>query len=123
MALKTYIWALRLLSLFSLIGFYFVAIYVDPEVSGVPGKVVFFLSLGFSLSGLFSLFLFFLRRKTLGEDTAWNNANLSLRQGILLSFLVLGLLVLQSFRILVWWDGLLAVAAVFLIELYFLSRG
>jgi len=47
---------------------------------------------------------------------------LSLRQGMLLSLLACGLLFLQSFRILVWWDGLLLLAGIFLIELYFLNK-
>jgi hypothetical protein len=67
--------------------------------------------------------MLFIRRKTLGEEAAQSNAGLSLRQGILLAILVIALLVLQSFRMLVWWDGLLVLAGVILIELYFLSRG
>ena len=50
------------------------------------------------------------------------NVALSFRQGILLALLAVGLLILQSFRMLVWWDALLVVAGVFLIELYFLSK-
>jgi hypothetical protein len=49
------------------------------------------------------------------------NIILSLRQGILLALLATSLLVLQGLRMLLWWDGLLIVAGIFLIELYFLS--
>ncbi|MCX6763190.1 MAG: hypothetical protein NTZ97_00430 [Candidatus Moranbacteria bacterium] len=56
------------------------------------------------------------------KDTAISNVSLSLRQGILLALLAVGLLALQSFRMLVWWDGLFLLAGIFLIELYFLSR-
>jgi hypothetical protein len=96
--------------------------YLDPDVSGIPGKILFYSTLGIFLSGLFGLFLLFVRRKTLGEEVVKQNVGLSLRQGILLSILVISLFILQSFRMLLWWDGLLVVAGIFLVELYFLSR-
>jgi hypothetical protein len=123
MTLKAYIWAMRLLVLVSFAALLAVLTYVDPEASGMPGKLIFYVVLGFFLSGFLGLFMLFIRRKTLGEEAAQSNAGLSLRQGILLAILVIALLVLQSFRMLVWWDGLLVLAGVILIELYFLSRG
>ncbi len=56
------------------------------------------------------------------SETAFYNVGLSFRQGVLLSMLCVGLLILQGLRMLVWWDGLLLVGGVFLIEFYFLSR-
>ena len=50
-----------------------------------------------------------------------SNIILSFRQGILVALLATSLLVLQGLRILLWWDGLLLVAGIFLIELYFIS--
>lgn len=122
MTLKAYIWLLRLLSLISLAAWILVINYLDPNASGTPGRLLFYSTLGIFLSGLFGLFLLFIRRKTLGEETVRENVGLSLRQGILLSLLIICLLILQSLRMLVWWDGLLVVAGVFLIELYFLSK-
>jgi len=96
--------------------------YIDPNSGGVIGKLLFYLVLFFFSSGLFSLILLWLRRKIISEETAFSNVGLSFRQGILLALLISGLMVMQSFRILVWWDGLLLLAGIFLIELYFLSR-
>jgi hypothetical protein len=122
MTLKAYIWVMRLFSLVSLIVFGLVLAYVDPEASALPGKLIFYFSLLLFLSSFLSLFLLFVRRKTLGEESAMDSSGLSLRQGILLAVLVISLLILQSFRMLIWWDSLLVVAGIFLIELYFLSR-
>ncbi len=113
---------MRLLAFLSLLAFGAVLIYVNPEETGAGGKAIFYLTLGLFLGGFLNMFLLLLRRKMIGNDVAIENAGLSFRQGFLLSILVIGLLILQSFRMLVWWDGLLAVAAVFLVELYFLSR-
>jgi len=83
---------------------------------------LFYLAVFFVLSGIFNLILLFIRRIFLGHEMAVENIELSFRQGILLAIIAIGILILQSYQMLVWWDALLVVAGVFLIELYFLSR-
>jgi len=122
MKLKSYVWGIALASLILLIASYLIAENVDPTKSGMVGKALFYLVLFFFLSGLFNLLLLGARRIFLGSEMAFHGINLSLRQGILLSVLAVALLILQSFRILFWWDGLLVLAGIFLAELYFLSR-
>ncbi len=122
MTLRSYIWGLRIINLISLSALALVIIFIDPEKSGVLGIAIFYAVLFFALSGLFNLILLWIRRSTLGSEAAFSSVNLSFRQGILLAIFVVGLLILQSFRILVWWDGLLLLGGVFLVELYFLSR-
>ena len=113
---------MRLAALFSFIGLGFVINYVDPEKSGEAGKVLFYLTLFFFLSSFFNLLLIWIRKKALGKEAISLNISLSFRQGVLLAIFVVGLLVLQSMRMLIWWDGLLLLAGIFIIELYFLSR-
>ena len=50
------------------------------------------------------------------------SVGVSFRQGALIAIAVCALLILQSFRLLVWWDGGIIVAGILLIELWFLSR-
>ncbi|MFA6383609.1 MAG: hypothetical protein WCX17_04280 [Parcubacteria group bacterium] len=113
---------MRIVTLFSIIALVLVVNYVDPEAAGIIGKALFFLILFFALSGLFNLILLWFRRKITHSENAHAQVGLSFRQGLLLSVLATGLLLMQSFRVLVWWDGLLLLAGIFLIELYFLSR-
>jgi hypothetical protein len=122
MTLKAYIWGMRIITLLSLSAFGIVIAYIDPEKSGPMGITLFYLATFFLLSSGFNLFLLFARKKLLGTELAAASVGLSFRQGILLSGIVLGILILQNFRILIWWDALLVIAGVFLIELYFLSR-
>lgn len=122
MTLRTYVWGISIITLFSFIALAGVIIYVDPEKSGVAGKAIFYLVFLFFLSGFLNLILIWLRKKMIGRDVIAANLSLSLRQGILLAILAIGILILQGMRVLVWWDGLLLVAGVFLIELYFLSK-
>jgi hypothetical protein len=122
MTLKSYVWGMRIVTLFSIVALFLAINYLDPESSGTAGKILFYLVLFFVLSGFFNLFLLWLRRNMTTSETAFYNVGLSFRQGVLLALLFIGLLILQSFRVLVWWDGLLLLAGIFLVELYFLSK-
>jgi hypothetical protein len=109
-------------ALLALVAFIFVVRLVDYDSSGLAGKLLFFGSLFFALSGFFNLLLLWLRKKQVDADNAFSNVGLSFRQGMLLALFAVGLLILQSLRILIWWDGLLLLAGIFLIELYFVSK-
>lgn len=122
MTLRFYIWGISIITLFSFIALLGVIIYIDPDKSGLAGKAIFYAVLLFFLSGFLNLLLLWLRKKILGKGSVAINIGLSLRQGFLLAILTLGILIMQGMRVLAWWDGLLLVAGVFLIELYFLSR-
>lgn len=122
MTLKSYLWGLRISAIISLLGFGLIVYSVDPQKSGILGQFLFYLSLFFFLSGVFILFFTRIRKASIEEETSLAYLGLSFRQGILLALLAIVLLAMQSFRVLTWWDGLLATAAVFLAELYFLSE-
>lgn len=108
--------------IFSIITLASIVNYVDPETTGLIGKVLFYVVLFFALSSLFDLILLWLRRKITTSENAFANVRLSFRQGSLLAIFIIGLLIMQSLRVLVWWDGLLLLVGIFITELYFLSR-
>lgn len=122
MTLRSYIWGMRFLSLLFLAVLGAVIFYVDPQDSGSTGIILFYLSAFFAFSAIFNLALLFLRKKFLSEEEVAGSVGLNFRQGILLSVLAVGIILFQGFRILVWWDALFLVVAVFLAELFFLSR-
>jgi hypothetical protein len=122
MSLKAYIWGICMLTLLSLSAFVAVIRFVDPDNSGAVGRVLFYLSAFFFLSGFFNLLLLQLRKKNVNAENSFSNISLSFRQGILLAIFSVGILILQSFRVLIWWDGLLLMFGIFIIELYFVSR-
>ncbi len=122
MTLRTYLWVVKIVTLFSFMALSAVVYFIDPERTGWAGKAIFYLVLFFALSGLLNLILTKLRNIWGGEKTVILNINLSFRQSVLLSAILIGLLLLQGLQILVWWTGLLLVSSIFLVELYFLSR-
>ncbi|HCP08591.1 MAG TPA: hypothetical protein DIT25_02215 [Candidatus Moranbacteria bacterium] len=113
---------MRIVTLFSIIALILIVKFVDPETSGLIGKLLFYLVFLVAFTGIFNLTLLWFRRKMTDAETAHINVGLSFRQGLLLALFATGILLMQSFRVLVWWDGLLLLAGIFLIELYFLSR-
>jgi len=123
MTLKSYLWGMRASTLLALTGYLFVVFRIDPEKSGMAGQLLFYGSMFLFFSGLFIIFFTWLgNKKENGENVNIEHISMSFRQGTLLSFLILILLFFQQKGILTWWDGLLAIAGVFLIELYFLSH-
>lgn len=117
---RGYLWLVRIIGIIALSALVFIIMKMEPE-KDIWVKVFFYLAFFFSLSSVFNLFLLRLRRSLMRGELVGENIILSLRQGTLLALLATSLLVLQGLRMLLWWDGLLTVAGVFLIELYFLS--
>ena len=122
MTLKSYLVGIKISTLAALAGWGLVIYYIDPEKTGIIGASVFYLSAFLSFSGIAILFLTWTRKIYSGSNFAFSHVGMSFRQGILLALLVVVLMILQSFKMLVWWDGLLVTAGIFLVELYFLSR-
>ncbi|MDD3487630.1 MAG: hypothetical protein PHF35_04640 [Candidatus Moranbacteria bacterium] len=122
MTIRTYLWGMRLLVLIALVALVLVVYLVSPNQGGILAQVLFYVSLFFFLTGTTTLFLFWARRMFSKENSGAIHVGISFREGALVALAVCVLLVLQSFRWLVWWDGGIVVAGVFLAELWFLSR-
>lgn len=129
---KSLLWILRIIALLTLSGVVYFVFYKSPYKSqGISDLatwdiILFEIILFLFLSAIFSIFLFWVRRigrKGLVKSSEFFILGMiSVRQGILLAFCAIIFLVLQSFNILTWWDGLLAIGAILMLELYFLVR-
>jgi hypothetical protein len=118
MTLKSYLWGIRISTILSFVALVLVIFDIDPEKAGVAGQLFFYASALLFLSGFFVLLFTWLKEKIEGEA----HVGVSFRQGILMALLTIVLLIFQQNRILTWWDGALVVAAILLIELYFLTK-
>ena len=122
MTIRSYLWGMRFCSLVALAALVSVVYFVNPTSDAVLGQTLFYISLFFSITGIATLFLFWLRRTFSKNKEVQENVGVSFRQGALVAISVCALLILQSFRLLVWWDGGMIVVMILLIELWFLSR-
>lgn len=122
MTIQSYLWGMRLCTLAALAALGLVVFFVNPAADGLLGQTMFFTGLFFFTTGIATLFLFWLRRTFSKNSELEASIGISFRQGALVALAVCALFLLQSFRLLVWWDGGIVVVGILLIELWFLSR-
>lgn len=88
----------------------------DPTALTIPGRTLFFCSLWALVASLVSLILLSLARRFLDERATEAYVLSAFRQSGLVASLVTGIASAQFFRLLTWWNALLFLALVLLIE-------
>lgn len=78
--------------------------------------MLFFASLFAVLTGTLTLSVTWTYRKALGENGAAHHLGSAFRQALLLALYVIGIVFFQYAGILVWWDALLWLAVILLLE-------
>lgn len=116
MSLSFYLWGVRLFTVCAFFASLGVVIAINPEETGSVGRGLFFVSLFAVLTGVLTLFVTWTYRKALGESRTVHHLGSAFRQALLLSLYALGIVFFQYAGILVWWDALLLLAVMLLIE-------
>lgn len=132
MTYRKYLFILTGTALVGWISFLLVIFRLDPCTA--PGKItichsasalaliLFFTSAFFALTATFTLLGFGLRLWLHQYEIYLDHLNISLRQGLLLTFCTLAAAALLLLNALTWWSGLVLIAIILLLELYF-TRG
>ncbi|MFA4873331.1 MAG: hypothetical protein WC659_05345 [Patescibacteria group bacterium] len=122
MSLSRYVLVMIFATLVAWGAFLLVLFNVDPYDGGVIGRALFLGSLFFALFGTLSIVGFLARaRWRKGVPLYWHVLN-AFRQALLISFICVVSLMLQSGRLLTWWNSLLLLLAATLLEIFFLTR-
>jgi len=116
-----YLFAILLASIVGWTGWFTVLYRVNPFGKSIS-LVLFYISLFFALAGTFTLIGFYIRVFISKNEIYFENINVSLRQGILLSICTIAALVFQSFRVLTWLTGILLVSILILFEIYLITE-
>jgi hypothetical protein len=131
---KKNILPLTIFSVISWASFILVMIFLEPcstysnveglfcQTPSTLGQLLFYFSIFFALTCTYTIIGYFSRIWTQKMEVYSNFFNISLRQGILLAFTTIGILVFLSLDILKWWTTLILLITVILIEFNFLSR-
>jgi len=104
-----------------------ILVYFNPSSAGLLILILFYLSLFILSTSIFTLIGLFVRRVSQKQGTrlariqAIRHLEVSFRQGLLLSSILITALILQSQRLLTWWHLLILVAVVALSE-WWLTR-
>jgi hypothetical protein len=121
MSLRAYLTLMAFGTIVAAATFFLVLFRVDPAAAGVLGFALFYLSLFFVICGLISIFAFLARVALHREEMLSRLVGLSFRQAVLFSLLIVGALALHAYKLLSWWNSLLLVAAVTVVEFIFIS--
>jgi len=122
MTIKTYLWGMLLSTLISFTAWYLVLENVDPSSAHLPGFLLFYFTLFFALTSLFSLAGFYLRRRIFEDRIEFRQAEIAFRQGMFLAVTFVGLLILQGERRLDIYSSFIFVIFVVFMEFYFLVK-
>jgi len=117
-----YIGIIGVTGVISWLAVYLVINKLNPMESMSLSLILFFVSLFFALTSTFTIVGYYFRVWFNRNEIYYDHINISFRQGILLTLVVVGALVFQLLRVLTWWSGLMLVGVIMLIEFYFLAK-
>ncbi len=90
----------------------------NPERGGQAAILALFISLAVALTSSLTLIGYAVRVYRSGNQDKYVAARTSFRQALLVGIAVVAVLALQAVRLLAWWDIVLLVAILWLVELY-----
>jgi len=121
MTLRKYLILMGMASLVCWLAFLLVIFYMNPITTGPLAVVFFYSSLFLSLVGSFAIIGFALRRKFLQGELIFRQVAVTFRQAFLFGLLVVASLWMQKFKMLTWYNSVLLILAVAVLEFFFLS--
>ncbi len=116
MSLSAYLWGIRLFVLLSLAAWFGIVFAIDPAQAGSIGIGLFFVSLFALFLSSLTLFMTWVYRRVLGATSAAHHLGGAFRQALLCSLFLTTLIFFQMKQMLIWWDALLMLALVLLLE-------
>lgn len=122
MTLRAYLWGMIISTILCFVSWVLIVVYTNPTAENSIAIVLFYLSLFFFLASLFILAGFYLRRKISKDGVEFIQTGDSFRQGLFFALIFVGMLILQSFRMLTLWNAGLFIIGIVLLEFYFISR-
>lgn len=121
MKLKTYNIFMLVATLIAWLGLFMVVASFDPYQAGILVMIFFYLSFGLSILGSLTLLGFWLRKLFMRKkELSHNLVSESFRQAIIFSCVLVIALLLQSARLLTWWNIILIILAATMLEFIFL---
>ena len=121
MNLYKYLIILSVCTVAAWVAWVLVLLLMNPVSGNILTYLFFYLTLALALIGTLSVGGYLFRAFIKHDELAYKHVNVASRQSVLLTVLVILTLVLQSFRVLMWWNLLLLVLATAFIELFFIS--
>lgn len=121
MTIKQFILVMILATIICWVALVAVLYYVNPYQANILGMGAFYGSLFLATSGTLGLVTLFFRAKTNKEAPLFRLVLLSFRQSLFLGFILAASFYLQSASLLTWWNAIILISAVSVMEMFFMS--
>lgn len=116
MSLQAFVWAVRTLTLLTAGAFGLLVLFLDPDVVGIYGSILFYLLGGLLFYGVSYLFILGACRILFGDEKAVFSLGTTARlAGLVVTSGALILILIQN-NFWYWWSVLLVVAFILLLE-------
>ncbi len=102
-------------------SWFMVISYLTPDIAGASGFVFFYLSLFIAIVGSTTLVGFGIRAMVHRNESVTRQASISFRQGIFVAIVAVLSLLLKDQNLFTWWNILILVLILTIIEFFFLS--
>lgn len=121
MTLRQYFFWMIVSTALSWLGWLSVVWMVDPAEAGLLGLFLFYATLSLAFIGTFSVLGLGFRALARRQEPVSRHAATSFRQSVLLTCLMAGSLALQSRSLLTWWNLLLFIGTITVLEFFLIS--
>lgn len=121
MRLKQLIILVNITTLIFWVGWIMVLFQVDPETAGWSGIIAFYLALFASLLGTFFLVSFSVRKYFDKNELEYKLVGKSFRQSLFFAMALVGVLALQDLHFLTWWNLIMLIISLGILEYFFIS--
>ena len=121
MTLRQYLFWMALATALCWLGWLSVVWTVDPSETRLLGLVLFYATFCLALIGTFSVLGLGMRALVRRQDPVSRHAATSFRQSVLLTCLLAGALALQANALLTWWNLLLFIGTMTVLEFFLIS--
>jgi hypothetical protein len=122
MDLKKFLLSMTFATLLCWFGFFMVILFISPQEIGFLTFLLFYLILALAVIGTLTILGFLLRKLFNRKELAFEHIIVSFRQAIWLSLILIISLYLQSQQLLAWWNAILLVLGLGLIEFFYLGH-
>lgn len=121
MKFQKLLFAVFAITLLSFGGWFIILQTIDPFTTDWFSRFIFYLTALVALWGSLAMVMFFLKRKK-AQNIPYKLLLISIRQGLIISMGIVGLLVLQTINVLNILSASVYIIALVLIEFYFRTR-
>lgn len=121
MDLKKFLLSMSFASLLCWFGFLTVILSISPNEIGALTFLLFYLILALAVIGTLTILGFLIRKLFSKNELAFEHVIISFRQAIWLSLILIISLYLQSQQLLAWWNAILLILGLGLIEFFYLG--